>query len=88
MKEVELSHEEMREVAETVSQVLGMLYEMQSLEAAFQVMASTVSYILCNDLASADDATRALENFSNIVTETVNTASSHGMARWTEGTTH
>ena len=88
MKEVELSHEEMREVAETVSQVFGMLYEMQSLEAAFQVMASTVSYILCNDLASADDATRALENFSNIVTETVNAASSNGMAMWTEGTTH
>jgi len=88
MSEVELSHQEMREVAETVSEVLGMLYEMQSLEAAFQVLASTVSYILCNDLASADDATRALENFSNIVTETVNTASSHGMAMWTEGTTH
>jgi hypothetical protein len=88
MSEVELSHQEMREVAETVSEVLGMLYEMQNLEAAFQVLASTVSYILCNDLASADDATRALENFSNIVTETVNTASSHGMAMWTEGTTH
>lgn len=88
MREVELSHEEMREVAETVSQVLGMLYEMQSLEAAFQVMASTISYMLCNDLASAEDATKALENFSTIVTETVNTASSHGMAMWTEGTTH
>ena len=88
MREIELSHEEMREVAETVSQVLGMLYEMQSLEAAFQVMASTISYMLCNDLASAEDATKALENFSIIVTETVNTASSHGMAMWTEGTTH
>lgn len=88
MSEVELSHQEMREVAETVSEVLGMLYEMQNLEAAFQVLASTVSYILCNDLASADDATRALENFSNIVIETVNVASSNGMAMWTEGTTH
>ena len=84
----ELTNQEMRQVAETVSEVLGMLYEMQNLESAFQVLASTVSYILCNDLASAEDANKALQNFSDIVTETVNTASSHGMAMWTEGTMH
>jgi hypothetical protein len=88
MIEDEASHEEMRRVAETVSEVLGMLYKLQSLESAFQVLASTTSYLLCNDLVSAEDARRTLNSFSAIVAETVGVASSNGMAMWTEGTTH
>ena len=88
MSEDDLSHHQMREVAETVSEVLEMLYEMQNLEAAFKVLASTTSYILCNDLASAEDAQRALNNFGDIVAEAVQVASYHGLAMWTEGTTH
>lgn len=83
-----LTIEQAKDVAVTTSELLETLYDFNDINCALQVLASAVSYILCNDMSSGQQACDTMNKFNEVVQETVNTAQRLGMASWTDGTTH
>jgi len=79
---------EARVIIESVTEILCILNEAPGPNASLQILSAATVFVLCNGMASAQDADQAYQVFMNVIAEALQRAEDSGSAMWTRGTLH